>query len=447
MSDTVRTDERTGQRVRRRDFLKTTAAAAAGFTIVPRHVLGAGMTAPSDRLNIAGVGVGGMGRVNLTALSTENIVALCDVDWDYAGRTLARLPAEIQEREGQVKSLGSDADRKEMLAVDREHQATGGSGASSQALHRLPRDARQAEGHRRGHGGHARSHARGHRAGGHGPRQARVRAEAAHLVRGGSSKARAEGRGIEGRHTDGQSGPLVRRCPSAERVHLGWRHRRRARGARLDRPAARILATSRSAARTGRSGRDAGRRESLGCRGPLGETGRGDGRRASRAGHARLGSVSRGCAVCSVPPRLPPLQLARLGRLGRGSARRHGRASDRPRDVGARSRISDVGRNGLDAVQQGVVSGGHRRLLRVPGAGQPAAGQADVVRRRSASEETRGDRQRGARQDRRRPVHRHQGQAAVPHLGGKPAPAARRRCTTRSGCRRRSCRASPRATR
>ena len=115
MSDSVRTDERTGQRVRRRDFLKTTAAAAAGFTIVPRHVLGAGMTAPSDRLNIAGVGVGGMGRVNLTALSTENIVALCDVDWDYAGRTLARLPAEIQEREGQVKSLGSDADRKEML--------------------------------------------------------------------------------------------------------------------------------------------------------------------------------------------------------------------------------------------------------------------------------------------------------------------------------------------
>ena len=115
MSDSVRTDDRTGQRVRRRDFLKTTAAAAAGFTIVPRHVLGAGMTAPSDRLNIAGVGVGGMGRVNLTALSTENIVALCDVDWDYAGRTLARLPAEIEEREGQVKSLGSDADRKEML--------------------------------------------------------------------------------------------------------------------------------------------------------------------------------------------------------------------------------------------------------------------------------------------------------------------------------------------
>ena len=105
MSDTVRTDERAGHPVPRRDFLKTTAAAAAGLTIVPRHVLGAGQTPPSDKLNIAGVGVGGMGRVNLTALSSENIVALCDVDGDYAGRTLARLPDEIRQREGQMKSL------------------------------------------------------------------------------------------------------------------------------------------------------------------------------------------------------------------------------------------------------------------------------------------------------------------------------------------------------
>ena len=367
MSDTMRTDDRTGQRVQRRDFLKTTAAAAAGLTIVPRHVLGAGMTAPSDRLNIAGVGVGGMGRVNLTALSTENIVALCDVDWGYAGRD-ARSIACRDRGAGRPGEIARERRRPQGDArVDREHEAPGGPGASSQALHRLPRDARQAEGHRRGHGGHARSHARGHRAGGHGPRQARVRAEAAHLVRGGSSKARAEGRGIEGRHADGQSGPLVRRCAAAERVHLGGRHRRRARGARLDRSAARILAASGSETRTGHNGRDAGRRESLGCRGPLGEDGRGDGV-LSRPGEARLGSVSRGRAACAVPPRLPPLQLARLGRLGRGSARRHGRASDRPRDVGARSRISDVGRNRLDAVQQGVVSGGHRRLLRVPGA-------------------------------------------------------------------------------
>ncbi len=56
-------------------------AAAAGFTIVPRHVLGGHATpAPSDRLSIACVGVGGMGKENLKACETENIVALCDVD-------------------------------------------------------------------------------------------------------------------------------------------------------------------------------------------------------------------------------------------------------------------------------------------------------------------------------------------------------------------------------
>jgi predicted dehydrogenase len=115
MSDSKCTDERSGRQVARRDFLKTTAAAAAGFTIVPRHVLGAGRTPPSDKLNIAGVGVGGMGRVNLTALSSENIVALCDVDWGYVDRTFSRLPTEIQEREGQVKSLEREADRKELL--------------------------------------------------------------------------------------------------------------------------------------------------------------------------------------------------------------------------------------------------------------------------------------------------------------------------------------------
>ena len=44
----------------RRDFVKTAAIAGAGFTIVPRSVLGRGFQAPSDTLNIAVVGVGGM---------------------------------------------------------------------------------------------------------------------------------------------------------------------------------------------------------------------------------------------------------------------------------------------------------------------------------------------------------------------------------------------------
>ena len=70
----------------RRSFIKATAATTAGLTIIPSHVMGRalGHVAPSDKLNIAGIGVGGKGRVNLKAMNTENIVALCDVDWKYA---------------------------------------------------------------------------------------------------------------------------------------------------------------------------------------------------------------------------------------------------------------------------------------------------------------------------------------------------------------------------
>src|ERR1700730_16887482 len=88
----------------RRKFLTTAAAAAvseaatttSAFTIVPRNVLGRGFTPPSDKLNIAGIGVGGIGRANLIALATQNIVALCDVDWDYAGKAFEHLDADIQ---------------------------------------------------------------------------------------------------------------------------------------------------------------------------------------------------------------------------------------------------------------------------------------------------------------------------------------------------------------
>jgi predicted dehydrogenase len=67
----------------RRKFLKATSAATFAFTLVPRHVLGgAGYTAPSDRVNVAGIGVGGMGGGDIATVSGlgTNIVALCDVD-------------------------------------------------------------------------------------------------------------------------------------------------------------------------------------------------------------------------------------------------------------------------------------------------------------------------------------------------------------------------------
>jgi predicted dehydrogenase len=65
----------------RRDFVSATSKVALGGMIVPRHVLGGpGFRAPSDTLNVAIVGAGGMGAENAQRLGTENIVAVCDVD-------------------------------------------------------------------------------------------------------------------------------------------------------------------------------------------------------------------------------------------------------------------------------------------------------------------------------------------------------------------------------
>lgn len=81
--------------ISRKDFLTQSALAAGGFFIVPRHVLGGpGYKAPSDKLNIACIGVGGMGASNTQSLYElgENIYALCDVDEEYAAETLYQYP-------------------------------------------------------------------------------------------------------------------------------------------------------------------------------------------------------------------------------------------------------------------------------------------------------------------------------------------------------------------
>jgi len=79
-------------RLSRRNFVKS-AAAVAGFTIVPRYVLGgARIVPPSEKLNIAGIGIGGRGEGDLDDVGSENIVALCDVDKNYAGRVFKKYP-------------------------------------------------------------------------------------------------------------------------------------------------------------------------------------------------------------------------------------------------------------------------------------------------------------------------------------------------------------------
>ena len=77
----------------RRGFIGTSSVAAAGMMIVPSNVIaGLGHKAPSDKLNIAGVGIGGMGFGNLKNMESENIVALCDVDWDHSKRCFDYFP-------------------------------------------------------------------------------------------------------------------------------------------------------------------------------------------------------------------------------------------------------------------------------------------------------------------------------------------------------------------
>lgn len=79
----------------RRKFLEVGATASAGFSIVPRHVLGRGYIAPSDKLNIAAIGVGGKGAVNIERSynkGSDNIVALCDVDDRMAVNARKQFP-------------------------------------------------------------------------------------------------------------------------------------------------------------------------------------------------------------------------------------------------------------------------------------------------------------------------------------------------------------------
>ncbi|MEE4286369.1 MAG: Gfo/Idh/MocA family oxidoreductase [Mariniphaga sp.] len=108
----------------RRSFLEKTALAAAGITIVPSHVVsGLGYKAPSDKLNIAGIGVGGKGFSNLRELESENIVALCDVDWDYAKRAFDQFPnaKKFKDWRRMYDEFGKNFDAIMVATADHTH--------------------------------------------------------------------------------------------------------------------------------------------------------------------------------------------------------------------------------------------------------------------------------------------------------------------------------------
>jgi predicted dehydrogenase len=89
----------------RRKFLQQSALTAAGFFIVPRHVLGRGFVAPSDKLNIAAIGVGGKGESDIASFAKSpfvNIVALCDVDDRQAAEGRKKYAAATYYRDFRV---------------------------------------------------------------------------------------------------------------------------------------------------------------------------------------------------------------------------------------------------------------------------------------------------------------------------------------------------------
>lgn len=117
--------------INRRRFIGTSAAASAGFMIVPRHVLGGpGYIPPSDKVNIAGIGVGGKGHSNLMEASglnngktLENVVALCDVDWERGSRTFKEYPdaKKYKDFRKMLDEMGSDIDAVMVSTPDHFH--------------------------------------------------------------------------------------------------------------------------------------------------------------------------------------------------------------------------------------------------------------------------------------------------------------------------------------
>jgi hypothetical protein len=371
----------TSRKIPRRDFLTGTALAAAGLTIVPRHVLGGpGHTAPSDRLNIAGIGVGGMGKQNIRALASENIVALCDVDWGYTdkgfremfdiGKAQARLAQaetaeerlEMQERIEQAKLLAPKyasikryTDYRRMLEQQKDIDAV--VIATPDHLHAVIASAAMSLG----------KHVYLQK-----PLTWSIH-EARHLARKAKDNPKLVTQmGNQGHSTD--EARLINEYIAAGAIgHVSEVH---------------VAGDSAPGDEA-----EAGRREVEPGSGD-GPAGQRDGRKLSEAGRAGMGSVPRPRPGGRLPPGVSPVQLARVGGLGRGRHRRHGRAPDRSSVLGAGPGLPDVGGDRLHAVQPGLVPDGDDDALRVPCARQHAAGEAQLVRRRPEAARTGNARRR-----------------------------------------------------
>ena len=111
------------RQISRRRFVAAASASAASVMIVPRHLLGgSGVQAPSDTLNVAGIGVGGRGRADVRGCSGENVAALCDADLGFAARTFREFPrARIYQDYRQMLDREPDLDAVVIATPDHTH--------------------------------------------------------------------------------------------------------------------------------------------------------------------------------------------------------------------------------------------------------------------------------------------------------------------------------------
>ena len=112
------------KKISRRKFIGNTAMATAAFTVLPSNVIGGlGHKAPSDKLNIAAVGIGGMGSSILRNLEGENIIALCDIDWRYSKPVFERYPnaKRYWDYRKMLDEMGNSIDGVAVATADHTH--------------------------------------------------------------------------------------------------------------------------------------------------------------------------------------------------------------------------------------------------------------------------------------------------------------------------------------
>ena len=106
----------------RRQFMGGAAIASAAFMVLPGRVLGrAGFKPPSEKLNLAGIGIGGQGGHDIGQMLSENIVALCDVDWAHGAGMFRRFP-DAKKYKDYRKMLEEQKDIDAVVVATPDHQ-------------------------------------------------------------------------------------------------------------------------------------------------------------------------------------------------------------------------------------------------------------------------------------------------------------------------------------